>query len=139
MIITLKVMGALMAEEDKSSPQIATMAFWFGGLSTLSNACIAKFVDNDLQSICFSANGIAVAILSSCIVWLSCKFGKPLELVKYESELSREIKKLEKAIKQPGISDEAKARLRKKLDKAVEQYASAESDLRSGKMTVKTE
>lgn len=128
-----------MAEKDKSSPQITTMAFWFGGLSTLSNACIAKFVEQELQSIYFSASGIAVAIVSSCIVWLHCKFGRPLELVRYESALSREIKKYEKAIMRDGISDEAKTRLRAKLDEAVERHASAESDFSCGKITLKTE
>lgn len=128
-----------MAEKGKPVNQIGNMAFWFGTLSTLSNSCIAKLVSDDWQDVFFSASGIFVALVSAGIVWLFCKFGKPLDLVRYESQLTREIKNIESALARPGISDEAKLRLQKKLDNAVERLATAESDVAAGTIAITAE
>ncbi|WP_036544919.1 hypothetical protein [Nitrincola lacisaponensis] len=128
-----------MAEKEKSVNQIGTMAFWFGSLSTLSNSCIAQFADDKWQTILFSVSGIVVAVVSAGIVWLFCRFGKPLELVKYEAQLMRDIKSIENALSRQGISDEARSRLQMKLDSAVEKYATAGSDFNSGRISISTE
>jgi len=128
-----------MAEKGKSVNQIGTMAFWFGSLSTLSNSCIAQFVDDEWQTISFSASGIMVALVSAGIVWLFCKFGKPLDLVRYESQLMQDIKRIENALSRQGISDTARSRLQEKLDLAVEKHATAGNDFASGRISISAE
>ena len=78
-----------MAEKGKSAAQIGTMAFWYGGLGTFSNACIAKLVDGEWQSIWFSASSVVVALVASGIVWLFSRYGHSLEYVKYDAMLGR--------------------------------------------------
>jgi len=128
-----------MAEKGKPVNQIGTMAFWFGSLSTLSNACIAKFVEDSWQTVFFSASGILVAVVSAGIVWLFCRFGRPLDLIRYQAQLEREIVSISKAIKRQGISNDSRLRLQQKLDSAVERLATAESDFDFGRVLISTE
>ncbi len=122
----------VMAEKGKSAAQIGTMACWYGGLGTFSNACIAKLVDGEWQSIWFSASSVVVALVASGIVWLFSRYGHSLEYVKYDAMLGREIAHITKAMSHNGISDEARKRWQNQLEAALEKRASAERDIANG-------
>lgn len=132
-------MGAIMAEKEKNQERYGSIAYWFGTLGTLANVSIVQYVPDEHKEICFASSSIAVTVVAVFIVWLLSKFGQPLGLVRYKAYLSRDRANIKAALKDENISDEARDRLQKKYDLAVEKLATAESEYNSGAVAVSVE
>lgn len=133
------VMGVIMAEKEKSQERYGSIAYWFGTLGTLANVSIVQYVPDEHKEICIASSSVAVTIISVCIVWLLSKFGQPLGFVRYKACLERDRDNIKNALKDENISGEARERLQRKYDVAVEKLATAESDYNSGVVSVAVE